>query len=60
MQWFVSEQTEEETLALRLLDRIKISGGEKASKDALYLLDSDLSKTDDTATLAQEVTTENP
>ena len=27
MQWFVKEQTEEETLALNLLDKIKISGG---------------------------------
>ena len=29
MQWFVKEQTEEETLALSLLDKIKIAGGEK-------------------------------
>lgn len=28
MQWFVKEQTEEETFALNLLDKIKIAGGE--------------------------------
>ena len=28
MQWFVKEQTEEETLALNLLDKIKIAGQE--------------------------------
>ncbi len=32
MQWFVKEQTEEETLALNLLDKIKIAGGEKLKK----------------------------
>src|ERR1700712_4185564 len=36
MQWFVKEQTEEETLALNLLDKIKIAGGEKAEKASLY------------------------
>src|SRR6185436_8881891 len=41
MQWFVKEQTEEETLAQELLDKIKIAGGEKASDDALYDLDRD-------------------
>ncbi len=60
MQWFVKEQTEEETLALNLLDKIKISGGEKASGDALYSLDRDLEKSPDDAKLAQDVTTENP
>src|SRR5450432_2202614 len=30
MQWYVKEQTEEETLAIELIDRIKIAGGEKA------------------------------
>src|ERR1017187_6781658 len=33
MQWFVKEQIEEETLALSLLDKIKISGGEKANSN---------------------------
>jgi len=29
LQWFVKEQTEEETLALNLLDKIKIAGAKK-------------------------------
>src|ERR1700761_8784447 len=45
IQWFVKEQTEEETLALNLLDKIKVAGGEKASGEALYALDRDLEKT---------------
>lgn len=60
MQWFVKEQTEEETLAMNLLDKIKISGGENATPEALYELDKDLEKTPDDATLAQDVTTSNP
>lgn len=60
MQWFVKEQTEEETLALSLLDKIKISGGEKANSDALYALDRDIAKTPDDARAAQDVTTDNP
>ena len=60
MQWFVKEQTEEETLALNLLDKIKVAGGEKAGSDALYTLDQDLGKTPDDATLAQDVTVEKP
>ena len=60
MQWFVKEQTEEETLALNLLDKIKIAGGAKASGDALYNLDRDLEKTPDDATLAEEKTAEKP
>lgn len=60
MQWFVKEQTEEETLALNLLDKIKLAGGENAKSDALYTLDRELEKTPDDAKLAQDVTTENP
>ena len=60
MQWFVKEQTEEETLALDLLDKIKIAGGDKISSDALYSLDRDMESTPDDARLAQDVTTENP
>ena len=60
MQWFVKEQTEEETLAMRLLDKIKIAGGEKADKTSLYSLDRDLETTPDDATLAQDVTATNP
>ncbi len=60
IQWFVKEQTEEETLALSLLDKIKISGGEKATATALYELDKDMATTSDEVTLAQNVTTVNP
>jgi ferritin len=60
MQWFVKEQTEEETLALELLDKIKIAGGEQAKSDALYTLDRELEHTPDDAKLAQDVTTDNP
>src|SRR6201986_3128573 len=44
MQWFVKEQTEEETMALDLLAKIKIAGGPNANDDALYNLDKDLEK----------------
>lgn len=60
MQWFVKEQAEEETLAMNLLDKIKIAGGAHASGDALYTLDKDLQKEPDDAELAQEKTAENP
>jgi ferritin len=60
MQWFVKEQTEEETLALNLLDKIKIAGGAKASGDALYNLDRDLEKAPDDAELAQDKSADNP
>jgi ferritin len=60
MQWFVKEQTEEETLAMDLLSKIKVAGGENAKDTALYALDVDLGKTPDDATLAQDVTVDNP
>ncbi|WP_118953203.1 ferritin [Taibaiella helva] len=60
LQWFVQEQTEEETLALGLLDKIKVAGGENASADALYNLDRDLGKAPDEAELAESKTVENP
>lgn len=60
MQWFVKEQTEEETLALNLLDKIKIAGGKNASGEALYILDKDLQSKSDDATLAEEKTAMNP
>jgi ferritin len=60
MQWFVKEQTEEETLALDLLSKVKIAGGDHAKDDALYALDRDLEKTPDDARLAQDVTVANP
>lgn len=60
MQWFVKEQTEEETLALDLLSKIKVAGGESAKDSALYNLDKDLATKPDDATLAQDTTVENP
>jgi ferritin len=60
MQWFVKEQVEEETLAMSLLDRMKIVGAEKANSNTLYSLDRDLGNTPDEARSAQDVTAENP
>lgn len=60
MQWFVKEQTEEETLAMNLLNKMKISGGEKANHNDLYSLDRDLGITPGDITSAQDVTAENP
>ncbi len=60
MQWFVKEQTEEETLALDLLSKIKVAGGVNAKDDALFALDNEIAKTPDDAKLAQDVTVENP
>jgi len=60
MQWFVKEQVEEETLALNLLAKIKIAGGEKATGDVLYNLDKDMEKAPDDAKLAQDATAANP
>jgi ferritin len=60
IQWFVKEQTEEETLALDLLSKIKVAGGENANNDALYTLNNELGKTPDDAILAQDVTVEKP
>jgi ferritin len=59
-QWFVKEQTEEETLVMSMLDKLKIAGGEKASGESLYSLDRDMKGTSDDADLAQDKTAENP
>ena len=60
LQWLVKEQTEEETLAMELLDKLKIAGGEKAGNESLYSLDRDMKETPDDAKLAEDVTTEDP
>jgi ferritin len=60
IQWFVKEQTEEETLALNLLDKIKVAGGVNASGEALYALDKDLQTKSDDAELAEDKTASNP
>lgn len=57
MQWFVKEQTEEETLALSLLDKIKIAGGVNASEEALFTLDRDFLNNPHDAVLAEDKTT---
>ncbi|CAN5494077.1 ferritin [soil metagenome] len=60
LQWFVKEQTEEESLAMNLIDKIKIAGGDKAKSDVLYSLDRDLESAPDDAKLAQDATADNP
>jgi len=60
MQWFVKEQTEEETLALNLLDKIKVAGGEQADRGALYEINRDLKKSSGDARIAEEATAANP
>ena len=60
LQWFVKEQIEEETLAMNLLNKMKIAGGEKAHSTTLYSFDRDLEKTSDEVRSAQDVTAANP
>jgi ferritin len=60
MQWFVKEQVEEETLAMNLLDKMKIAGGENINSNALYLFDKEMEETPDEVIPAQDVTAENP
>lgn len=60
LQWFVKEQTEEETLIMNMLDKLRIAGGKNASGESLYSIDRDLKSTPDEADLAQEKTVENP
>lgn len=60
MQWFVKEQIEEETLAMNLLNKIKIAGAEKMSSVTLYSIDKDLGNTSGETRSAQDVTAENP
>ena len=59
-QWFVKEQIEEETLALDLLDKLKIAGGPKASNEPLLYLDSQLGGKEDEAELARNASAMNP
>lgn len=60
LQWFVKEQIEEETLAMNLLDKFKIAGGERASDESLFELDKTLEKEPDDAKLARDATAQNP
>jgi ferritin len=59
MQWFVKEQIEEETLAMELLDRMKIAGGEDPNPSLLYSLDKDLKTAPDDAPQPQTATDYN-
>jgi ferritin len=59
LQWFVKEQTEEGNIAMSLLDKIKIAGGEEPASNALYLFDKDLEESTSASKLAQDATTEN-
>lgn len=56
LQWFVQEQVEEETLALNLLDKIKIAGGAKAADEALLELNKELGRMSGEAHSATEAT----
>ena len=60
MQWFVKEQTEEENLAIELLDMIRVAGGKDASHSALFSLDKRMGERGGDARLAQDVTTDRP
>jgi ferritin len=60
MQWFVKEQTEEETLVMAMLNKLKIAGGANAKGESLYSFDRDMKSTPDDADLAQTKTVENP
>ncbi|HAL52184.1 MAG TPA: dolichol kinase, partial [Sphingobacterium sp.] len=59
-QWFVKEQIEEEKLALELIDKLKIAGGDRASDESLFALDSSLEAMPDEVTLAREATADDP
>jgi ferritin len=59
-QWFVKEQTEEEKLALELIDKLKIAGGDQASDESLFSLDKALGEAPDEVSLAREATANNP
>ena len=60
MQWFVKEQTEEETLVMNMLDKLRIAGGANATGESLYSFDRDMQSTPDDAELAQDKTAEKP
>lgn len=53
-QWFAKEQTEEEKLAMDLLAKIKLAGGENADSETLYTLDRDLGNSPDEIILSRD------
>lgn len=60
LQWFVKEQIEEETLAMNMIDKLKVAGGDRASDESLNDLDREFSKMPDDADLARDATADNP
>lgn len=60
LQWFVKEQIEEETLAMDLIDKLKIAGGNRATDESLFNLDKTLEKSPDEAADARDATADNP
>lgn len=60
LQWFVKEQIEEETLAMDLLDMLKIAGGPDASDESLFYLDKTIGNQEDEADIARTANVENP
>ena len=59
-QWFVREQIEEEKLALELIDKLKIAGGDRASDESLFELDRYLENAVDEVPLSVNATANNP
>ncbi len=59
-QWFVKEQIEEEKLALELIDKLKIAGGDRASDESLFAFDKYLETKPDEVPLSRDATAENP
>lgn len=59
-QWFVREQVEEEKLALSLIDKLKIAGGDRASDESLFALDNFLESAPDEVALSTASTADHP
>ncbi len=60
LQWFVKEQTEEETFAMNLVDKVKLAGNEKSGNNAMYILDRDMDSATGEVASATDVTAVNP
>lgn len=60
LQWFVKEQIEEETLAMNIIDKLKIAGGGRATDESLNHLDREFKNMPDEADLARNATAEKP
>ncbi len=59
-QWFVKEQIEEEALVMDIMDKLKVAGGNKATKESLLLFDTSMGEKEDDAELARNSSAENP